>query len=241
MSAAFGGASSQGVAYGSKFGSGTNVTARRHPPTAGHPHGQLEWLLGGVSQGHVELAHSLPAAVVGCVAVCGGGEVAMGEAPLPTPPAPKPPALAGPEVAVVSAKGGAFTLNGVALSPPGSSRPRPVNISLRVLVDRSVVESFAQGGRATHASMQFPSRGDNQSEWATDSLSRLLGPLCEIVRNSQCAVFVTTLRCGDDSGAHLAASGWLGLREPCTCPAFFGQGLVNEDRVRSGRGAPENG
>ena len=38
---------------------------------------------------------------------------------------------------------------------PGGARPPPQALSLRVLVDRSVVESFAQGGRATRASAVF--------------------------------------------------------------------------------------
>lgn len=45
---------------------------------------------------------------------------------------------------ISSGAGGSFSLNGVTLAPAKSTRPRPNSLTLRVLVDRSVVEAFAQ-------------------------------------------------------------------------------------------------
>ena len=59
--------------------------------------------------------------------------------------------LGGTEVLISSGAGGSLSMGGVPLSRAGSARP--TMLSLRVLVDRSVVEAFAQQGRATHAQM----------------------------------------------------------------------------------------
>ena len=115
----------------------------------------------GQSQGRLALSAPLPADVVGCVAVCGGGEIATGQAslpplPPPSPPSPPPPPHdpGGVTVAISSGRAGAFSLNGVPLAPSNSARPRPDMLTLRVIVDRSVVEGFAQAGRATIAQMR---------------------------------------------------------------------------------------
>ena len=79
------------------------------------------------------------------------------------PPAPPPRRSSGVELTISSGEGGAFALNGVALAPAGSSRERPAALTLRVLVDRSVVEGFAQGGRATVAQMLFPPAGNDKT------------------------------------------------------------------------------
>ena len=156
--------SSQGVPYGRSFGAaGQNLTATRYPPSPAAPHGQLEWHVDGEPQGKVTLSYPLPHDAVGCISLCGGGEVATGVAafpPLP-PPSPAPPHNAAYEISISSGASGAYSLNGVALAPAGSSRPRPAALSLRVLVDRSVVEGFAQAGRATVARMLFPPAGAN--------------------------------------------------------------------------------
>jgi len=62
----------------------------------------------------------------------------------------------GTELVITSGDAGALAMGSAPLAPSGSARPRPAALSLRVLVDRSVVEAFAQGGRATSASMHFP-------------------------------------------------------------------------------------
>lgn len=147
----------QGVAYGKPFKAGQNVSATRN---ATH----LEFFVDGESQGKLPLGESgMPDDVVGCVAVCGGGSIATGTFPFPpspppTPPPPPPPAPTpglGYEVLISSGIRGSFALNGVPLAPAGSSRPRPAMLTLRVLVDSSSVEAFAQGGRATTAQMLF--------------------------------------------------------------------------------------
>ena len=143
----------QGVPYGRPFGSGSNITAIKH--VAGDVVVALEFLADGVSQGKIDIPASQSAALrpaVGCVAICGSGEVAT--APLPPsppgpPPPPPPPPHGGIDIAVTSGAGGSFAMNGVALAPASSSRPMPAMLLLRVLVDRSLVEGFAQGGRAT--------------------------------------------------------------------------------------------
>jgi hypothetical protein len=155
---------SQGIPYGASYTSGANVTAIRALPSAGHPFGHLEFLVDGVSQGVVTLDEAMPDDVVGCVATCGGGDITTGVAtPSPPPTPPAPPPCANTEVTVSSTGGGAFALNRVPLAPSQSARPRPTVLTLRVLVDRSVVEAFAQGGRATWASMTFPAIGQNRT------------------------------------------------------------------------------
>ena len=58
----------------------------------------------------------------------------------------------GVDLVISNGAKGAFSLvNGGALAPAGSARPRPSMLTLRVLVDRSLVEAYAQGGRATLA------------------------------------------------------------------------------------------
>lgn len=54
-----------------------------------------------------------------------------------------------------TAGGGALSLNGVAVAPANSARPRPDVLTMRALVDNSVVEIFGQGGRASWARMLF--------------------------------------------------------------------------------------
>jgi hypothetical protein len=153
---------SQGVPYGRSYGAiGQNLTATRYRPSPAAPHGQLEWHVDGEPQGRVNLSVPLPHDAVGCISVCGGGEVAAGGGAIPPSPPPPPSHTGAYEVVIASGKGGSFSLNGVALAPVGSTRPRPAALSLRVLVDRSVVEGFAQGGRATIARMLFPPPGAN--------------------------------------------------------------------------------
>ena len=172
--------SSQGVPYGRSFGAaGQNLTATRYPPSPAAPHGQLEWHVDGEPQGKVTLSYPLPHDAVGCISLCGGGEVATGAAafpPLPPPsPAPAPPHNVAYEISISSGASGAYSLNGVALAPAGSSRPRPAALSLRVLVDRSVVEGFAQAGRATVARMLFPPAGANATSLVWRPPTRVRG------------------------------------------------------------------
>ena len=54
------------------------------------PRGQLEFLVDGVSQGKISLEAALPPDVMGCVAVCGGGEITTGSVPMPPLPPPAP-------------------------------------------------------------------------------------------------------------------------------------------------------
>eukprot|EP00658_Telonema_sp_P-2_P059835 TRINITY_DN48935_c0_g1_i1.p1 TRINITY_DN48935_c0_g1~~TRINITY_DN48935_c0_g1_i1.p1 ORF type:complete len:271 (-),score=44.39 TRINITY_DN48935_c0_g1_i1:313-1125(-) len=61
----------------------------------------------------------------------------------------------GTRVVISSGDAGEMSMNGVPLTPGGSSRARPGMLSLRVLVDRSVVEAFGQWGRASWAEMAF--------------------------------------------------------------------------------------
>ena len=126
---------SQGVPYGRAFGTGDNVTALLHD---GHT---AEFLVNGVSMGNVSLPEAPPTALLGCVATCNGAQAALTGASSP----------GGLDVLVASGAQGAFAMNGVPLAPAGSARPRPAQLHLRVLVDRSLVEAFAQGGRATLA------------------------------------------------------------------------------------------
>jgi hypothetical protein len=61
-------------------------------------HQQLEFLVDGVSQGRINITDvPIPVGAVGCVSMCGGGEVSLSSAPMPTfpptllpPPAPFP-------------------------------------------------------------------------------------------------------------------------------------------------------
>eukprot|EP00947_MAST-08B_sp_MAST-8B-sp1_P002931 g2931.t1 len=66
---------------------------------------------------------------------------------------------AGAEILFVSGKAGAYSLNGVPLAPAGRM-PRPTALSLRVLVDRSIVEAFGQGGRATQVTTHYIEDGN---------------------------------------------------------------------------------
>ena len=68
-----------------------------------------------------------------------------------------------------AARGGAISLNGVAVVPANSARLRPDALTLRVLVDRSVVEAFGQGGRATWATMLFSSDNSTALRWTPAS------------------------------------------------------------------------
>ena len=154
----------QGTPYGVAYKAGDNITAIRWPVSAGQPHERLEYRVNGKSQGMITLPHPMPADAVGCISTCGGGEIATGSAvippapPAPPAPHPRPHPAAGTELLISSGSAGAFSLNNVPLAPSKSSRPRPDTLSLRVLVDRSVVEAFAQGGRATWAGMKFPAK-----------------------------------------------------------------------------------
>ena len=56
--------------------------------------------------------------------------------------------LGGYQVLITGSVDGSYALQGVPLGPAGRSMPN--QLTLRVLVDRSIVESFAQGGRASH-------------------------------------------------------------------------------------------
>merc|ERR1712137_218087 len=71
--------SNMGVAYGSSYRDGANVTAIQHNAST------LEFLLDGKSQGLIQLPTPMPDDVVGCVGVCFGGIVAME----PVQPAPQ--------------------------------------------------------------------------------------------------------------------------------------------------------
>lgn len=140
----------QGVPYGAPFHAGQNISARRSPD-------HLEFFVDGKSQGLISIdAAAMPDDLVGCIALCGGGAVATGDAPFPPlPPPPPPPPTRGITVLLSSGSSGSYSMNGVPLAPGGSKRPRPHMLTLRVLVDSSVVEAFAQGGRATQARMAF--------------------------------------------------------------------------------------
>ena len=59
----------QGMAYGSRFGGGQNITATRHVPQHQGKE-QLEFAVNGVSQGLLTMPLDLPDDVVGCVGVC---------------------------------------------------------------------------------------------------------------------------------------------------------------------------
>ena len=146
----------QGRKYGAAFSGGQNVSALRTPHS-------LEFFLDGRSQGKIPI-DGLPADVVGCVAVCGGGSIVTGSVPFNPSPSPAPPA-SGSEFVITSGKDGAFALNRVPLAPAGSSRPRPNVLTLRVLVDGCAVEAFAQGGRATEARMACSSGADSALVW----------------------------------------------------------------------------
>lgn len=94
--------------------------------------------------------------------------------------------LGNTELLISSGVHGSYNLNGVALAPEGSARPRPAMLSLRVLVDRSVVEvsyiftacslpvlvfivislqAFAQQGKATFAKMTFVMSNQTSLVW----------------------------------------------------------------------------
>lgn len=148
---------SQGLPYGRVYALGDTVTARRLPPGD-----RLEFLVNNVSQGVIQLPLAMPTDVVGCVAVCGGGIIVTGDGKAP-PPSPPPCTSGGTLVSISAGAAGSFGLNGVPLAPQGSARPRPSTLTLRVLVDRSVVEAFAQRGRATWARMVFPNSGQNET------------------------------------------------------------------------------
>ena len=93
----------------------------------------------------------------------------------------------GVDLVISNGPKGAFSLvNGGALAPAGSSRPRPPMLSLRVLVDRSIVEAYAQGGRATSARAAYlettgvaaiwqPPQQQQQQQQQTQSLHALGG------------------------------------------------------------------
>jgi hypothetical protein len=118
-------------------------------------------LVDGKSQGKITVKSAdMLADVVGCVAACGGGEVATigGEhwpvpPPAPPPPAPHPPHGGGSELLISSVGSGGQMMFGTEILEPAGRQPRPSSLSLRVLVDRSIVEAFAQGGRR---SVAFP-------------------------------------------------------------------------------------
>lgn len=75
--------------------------------------------------------------------------------------------LGGTQLIITSNDGGsAISMNGVPLAPANSARPRPAALALRVLVDRSVVEAFAMGGRATWATMVFSGANATALQWA---------------------------------------------------------------------------
>ena len=59
----------------------------------------------------------------------------------------------------MSGKAGAYSLNGVPLAPAGR-KPRPTALSLHVLVDRSIVEAFGQGRRATQVTTHYIEDGN---------------------------------------------------------------------------------
>jgi hypothetical protein len=155
----------QGVPFGAAFGGGANVTAVRHPPrpesdSNGAGAWRLEFLVDGRSQGNVSVgSDEMPADIVGCVAACGGGTVATvgGEHwPPPAPPAPPPtPAPsgggAGAELMLSSGPGGEIQAFGESVLVPAGRLPRPHTLMLRVLVDRSLIEAFAQRGRRSVA------------------------------------------------------------------------------------------
>jgi sucrose-6-phosphate hydrolase SacC (GH32 family) len=80
----------------------------------------------------------------------------------------------GATVVISSSKGtsGGFALQGnQPLAPDHSSRARPNELTLRVLVDRSVVEAFAQGGRATWASSLFVTSNQTAVVWTPPAVS----------------------------------------------------------------------
>ena len=152
----------QGIAYGKAFGSGNNVTAIRHAPIANGGPWALEFLVDGKSQGKVTLkSGDMAGDMVGCVAACGGGEVATigGEHwPVPPPgppppPAPRPPAGGGAELLISSTGSEGEISFGRDILEPAGRKPRPTSLALRVLVDRSIIEAFAQRGRR---SVAFP-------------------------------------------------------------------------------------
>jgi hypothetical protein len=74
--------------------------------------------------------------------------------------------LGGTRLLFSSDAGGALSLNGVPLAPAHSARPRPAALTLRALVDRSVVEAFGQNGRATWATMVFSVANATALSWA---------------------------------------------------------------------------
>ena len=149
-----------GRVYGAPFKGGQNVSARRTPHA-------LEFFVDGRSQGKIPIT-GLPADVVGCVSVCGGGSIVTGSVPFN--PSPAPPPAPGSDVVITSGKDGAFALKRVPLAPAGSSRPRPDMLTLRVLVDGCAIEAFAQGGRATEARMACSSGADTALIWGNGGL-----------------------------------------------------------------------
>merc|ERR1712083_1018692 len=75
----------------------------------------------------------------------------------------------GTEILVSSGPHGSYSMNGVPLAPTLSVRPRPEMLTLRVLVDRSIIESFAQDGRATHSQAIYVSTNKTALVWRPNS------------------------------------------------------------------------
>jgi len=79
------------------------------------------------------------------------------------PSSPKASSL-GHEILISSHVDGAYDLQGIQLAPPGRT-PRPESLVLRVLVDRSIVESFAQHGRASAVESMYLDGSDIALIW----------------------------------------------------------------------------
>ena len=167
---------SNGVAYGVPFGSGSNITAVRHR-AANSSVIALEFAVNGKSQGRIPIVDPTGLdGAVGCVAVCGGGVVGTATLP-PSPPPPHspphPPEPNGLDILISSGAGGSFYLNRVPLAPVTSPRLMPATLSLRVLVDRGLVDGFGQQGRAAFAAPIFSHANETGLVWIPGSSTQV--------------------------------------------------------------------